>query len=77
MRYFLEKSVNDVAEHLGMTYNKAQRTERKALRNLRYCEKSDTLGIYPDSVGSEAYAGGSQTFKQTWTSSTERVALGL
>ena len=23
MRYFLEKSVNDVAEHLGMTYNKA------------------------------------------------------
>ena len=78
MRYFLEKSVNDVAEHLGMTYNKAQRTERKALRNLRYCEKSDTLRAFlPDVVGSLAYAGGSQTFKQTWTSSTERVALKL
>ena len=78
LRYFLEKSVNDVAEHLGMTYNKVQRTERKALRNLRYCDKSDTLRPFlPDSAGSLAYAGGAQTFRQTWTSSTERVALKL
>ncbi len=78
LRYFLGKPVSDVAERLGITDDRARRTERKALRNLRYCEKSDTLRAFlPDVVGSQAYAGGSQTFNQTWTSSTERVALEL
>ena len=77
-RYLGRESMRDIAKGIGVTNDKARQIEKKALRALRYSDGAEALRPFlPDGAGSEAYAGGSQTFKQTWTSSTERVALGL
>ena len=59
-----------IAEACGYeSPGKAQRSFNKATRQLRRSQR------FMDSLPSVYYSGGLQSFKHTWTSSTERCAL--
>lgn len=66
-----------VGEMYGISTGVIRSTEKKALRTLRREPYRDRLLRYDGIYSAALHGNGVERFKQTWTSSTERVALGL
>lgn len=78
-RYQGGMGLQEIAEYTGTNKAEVQKLQAKALKGLR---RSSTLNqlrpFLPEAMESMAYRGsGAERFNQTWTSSTERVALML
>ena len=78
-RFQNEKTLEEVGEVLGGDYNKARNLIDKALKELRKPSRSKRLlPFLDDEIYRRALHGnGVNSFRNTWTSSTERVALKM
>lgn len=81
MRYQKNMSLSMIGREYGTTPEAVRQLHAKALRELRRPRNSRRLRLFLEETGqiySAALAGnGVSRFNQTWTSSTERVALEL
>lgn len=78
-RYQDGKTLKETGEALGCSLQQARVIETNALRTLRRSRYADRLRpfLYDDMVRSKGMRGtGAERFRQTWTSATERAALG-
>lgn len=76
-RYRYEQSLTEIAEDLNMGKKNISRLHRKALRTL-YKQKYRYNRYLPECWQAKVYQGcGVGAFNRTWTSSTERAALGI
>ena len=78
-RYQDGKTLKETGEALGCSLQQARVIETNALRTLRRPRYANRLRpfLYDDMVRSKGMQGtGAERFRQTWTSATERVALG-
>lgn len=75
-RYKDNMIVKDIARLMGMTHSQARTQETMALKQLR---RNKIVSSYKDEyIANKAMQGnGVERFRRTWTSSTERVALGI
>ena len=66
---------------IGITRDRARSVEAKGLRTLRHPKNSNKLKPFLDGyevIRADAIRGtGVRRFENTWTSATERVALGI
>ncbi len=80
-RYQGGLTMGRVGEVCGITEAEARKQHMKALRTLRNPENSNRLRRFvPEDervYSSALWGNGAEHFNRTWTSSTERVALGL
>lgn len=78
-RYQEGKTLRETGESLGCSLQQARVIETNALRTLRRPRYANRLRpfLYDDMVRSKGMKGtGAERFRQTWTSATERAALG-
>lgn len=79
-RYREGKTLKETGKALGRSLQQARAIETNALRTLRRPRYANRLRpfLYDDMVRSKGMQGtGAERFRQTWTSATERAALGL
>ena len=78
-RFLQGQTLKEVGDKMGMTAERTRTMQNNALRELRQGENRRVLSsFWEGSVYNAALHGsGVERFNQTWTSSTERVALGL
>ena len=80
-RYQGGLTIGCVGEVCGITEEEARKQHMKALRTLRNPENANRLRRFmPEAervYSSALWGNGAEHFNRTWTSSTERVALGL
>ncbi len=77
MRYQEGLTLKETGQATGVTIEQARQTQNKALRALRW-RKYGLEAFLDERIYSAALKGnGVERFNQTWTSSTERAALGL
>ena len=78
-RFLQGQTLKEVGDKIGMTAERTRTMQNNALRELRQGENRRVLSsFWEGSVYNAALHGsGVERFNQTWTSSTERVALGL
>lgn len=77
-RYQEGRTLKEIAQERGTTFEAVWQQEQKGLRELRKPSKSRQLRLFleEDRLYSRALQGnGVGTFQRTWTSSTERAAL--
>ncbi|MCD7937787.1 MAG: sigma-70 family RNA polymerase sigma factor [Tannerellaceae bacterium] len=73
LRYYEQFTMKEIAERTG---GRAETLRRKAMNELRRpCNSNRLIPFLPDHIISLAYGGGVESFKRTWTSSTERAAI--
>lgn len=81
LRYQNGMTLNMISKLYGVTIEAIRQTERKAMRELRYPRRMRILRPFLDEesrIRSRALRGnGAMRFSQTWTSSTERIAMEL
>jgi RNA polymerase primary sigma factor len=78
MRYQEGKTLKETGEQIGKSLNYARQLEQAGMRELRKPHIAWKLRpfLYDDVIRNEGMHGiGVGTFKRTWTSATERVAL--
>ena len=78
-RYQEGKTLRETGESLGCSLQQARVIETNALRTLRRPRYANRLRpfLYDDMARSKGMQGtGAERFRQTWTSATERAALG-
>lgn len=72
------ETLNEVGEAIGANRERVRQIESKAIRNLRSSSYRVKLRSFlPDQLESMAYRSGLNSFRYTWTSSTERTAFHL
>lgn len=72
------ETLNEVGEAIGVNRERVRQIESKAMRNLRSSGYRIQLqSLLPDQLESMAYRSGLNSFRYTWTSSTERTAFQL
>lgn len=78
-RYQENKTLKETGKEIGVTLERVRTIESDSLRELRKPSRRNRLRAFlPEAAGSGAYTGcGIQQFNNTWTSSTERMALYL
>lgn len=78
-RFQNDKTLDEVGEVLGGDYNKARNLIDKALKELRKPSRSKKLLPFLDEeiYRRALHGNGVSSFRNTWTSSTERVALKM
>lgn len=78
-RYRDGKTLKEAAAEMGCSYRNAERLCREGLRELRKPGRAKRLKPFlEDYIDAHAYKGnGVSSFNRTWSSSTERTALGL
>lgn len=78
-RFQHNKTLKAVGEELKASPEKVRAMQNSALRELRWGERSGVLRSFWDGdiYSAALYGSGVERFNQTWTSSTERVALKL
>ena len=77
-RYQEQKTRQEMADLMNVTYSKVRDIENKALRELRTSKKRELMPLLDDNTIAIAYRNvGSGTFNRTWTSSTELAAFEL
>lgn len=79
-RYREGLTLKEAGERIGTNTEGARQYQMKALRELRKPSRARYLRpfLYDDGIYNRALKGcGAGNFNRTWTSSTERVALGL
>lgn len=73
--YQNREKLQDIGRSLGLPVGKANSLKHEAVRRLR---RNRELSIWAeDYIDTHAYSGSVGSFNRTWTSSTERAALGL
>lgn len=78
LRYEHGMTLKSSGEQAGVTPERARQVERQGLRTLSQGKSRRQLMPYiEDYIKSRAYYGGAESFKRTWTSSTERTALDV
>lgn len=75
-RYQRRTTLNQLSEEMGVTRERVRQIEAKALRSLRRTKVTNKLKAF-EVIESYAYRSGLESFKRTWTSSTEDAALKL
>lgn len=79
-RYQDGKTWKEIGASLGCSMQRARQMERESLQTLRrprYARKLRPF-LHDDIIRSRGMQGtGAERFRQTWTSATERVALGI
>ena len=78
-RFQRGQTLKEIAAEFGVTPEKVRAVQNKGLRGLRSGKRSQILREYytGDVYNAAVHGSGVEQFKRTWTSSTERVALGL
>lgn len=78
-RYEQGKSCKEIEAETGTDWGKVWRIENNALRALRSGKNGRALRpfLYDELYNAALHGSGVERFNQTWTSSTERVALKL
>lgn len=77
-RYCEGLSMEATGAKLGMDPGQARKMERKALNRLRTTGSRKLMPFLDEYISAHAFHGnGVETFNQTWTSSTERIAIDL
>lgn len=77
-RYQEQKTRQEMADLMNVTYSKVRDIEKKALRELRTSKKRELMPLLDDTTIAIAYRNvGSGTFNRTWISSTELAAFEL
>ena len=78
-RFQRGQTLKEIAAEFGVTPEKVRAVQNKGLRGLRSGKRSQVLREYytGDVYNAAVRGSGVEQFKRTWTSSTERVALGL
>ncbi len=78
-RYAEGKTLQETGESIGITRERVRQEENKAFRVLRNSRRFERLHSFADSmIYSRALRGnGVERFNNTWTSSTENVALKM
>lgn len=79
-RYKNDMTIKESAEANGVTFEKARYSEGKALRKLGNQNNIKKISCFlPDNYiyGNAIRGTGTEYFANTWTSATERVALGI
>ncbi len=74
-RYKRQRTHKEIGESIGRSHERARQIEGKALRKLRRPECSKRIMEALDLNYDLAYRGGLNSFRHTWTSSTERAAI--
>ena len=79
MKYQQDMALKEIGEACGLSLEAARQSERKGMQALRRSARVRRLKAFlPEVAEAQAYRGsGVERFKQTWTSSTERVAMQL
>lgn len=76
-RYQENLTLQQTAEALGLScLNEARRLEQKAIRRLRNRSRYRQLYSFEEILSEGMKGTGLETFKRTWTSATERAAIG-
>lgn len=78
-RYQENLTLKEAGQRIGGSAEKARQCQEKAFRELRRPKYAERLRPFlQDYIDTHAYSGcGVSTFNRTWTSSTERAALGM
>lgn len=77
-RYCEGLSIEATGAKLGIDPGQARKMERKALNRLRTTGSRKLMPFLDEYISVHAFHGnGVETFNQTWTSSTERIAIDL
>ena len=77
-RYQAEKTLQDLSEELCCSYQMVASLHSNGLRELRKPSRSRQLSPFVrDYIELHGYHGSAASFQHTWTSSTERTAIGL
>lgn len=79
-RYYRDgESIKEIGDTLGVIPGRVYQIKQQALRELRRSDRARRLSPYArEYIDTHAYSGsGVESFNRTWTSSTERTALGL
>lgn len=79
MKYQQGMTLKEIGEVYGVTIETIRQSERRGMQALRRSRGARRLKAFlPETAEAQAYRGSSmEHFNQTWTSSTERVALQL
>lgn len=79
MKYQQDMTLKEIGKAYGVTIEAIRQSERKGMQTLRRSRGARQLKAFlPETAEAQAYKGnGVERFNQTWTSSTERVALRL
>lgn len=75
-RYKAGMQIQEIADKNNISYWQADNRIRSGIRELGR-QRSKIMSYLPDKLETLAYYGSAKLFSQTWTSSTERVALKL
>lgn len=77
-RYQEDKTRQEIADLMNVTYSKVRDIENKALRILRTSKRKELIPLLDEATTAIAYRNvGTSTFNRTWTSSTELAAFEL
>lgn len=77
-RYQEDKTRQEIADLMNVTYSKVRDIENKALRILRTSKRKELIPLLDEATTAIAYRNvGTGTFNRTWTSSTELAAFEL
>ncbi len=74
-RFKGQLTYKEIGESIGKSYEGARKVEEKALRKLRRPNITKQIREAMDLNYDLAYRGGLSSFRHTWTSSTEQVAI--
>lgn len=78
-RYYREgETLKEIGNTMGVGPERVRQVRQQALRELRRSDRTRKLRPFmQDYIDTHAYYGSVSDFNRTWTSSTERTALGL
>ena len=77
-RYQDNKTLKELSEELDCSYQMVATLKNNGLRELRKPSRSRQLSPFVwDYIDLHGYRGSAASFQHTWTSSTERTAIGL
>lgn len=76
--YQEQRTLKNISGELGCCYQRVPQMHREGLRELRKSSnRKKLLPFIRDYIDTHAYHGSAKSFYNTWTSSTERTAVGL
>ncbi len=76
-RYQEQCTLADAGRKMGVTVEMIRQYQNRGMRKLRSKKQIRQLGKDYDIIHTRAYSGGVESFRRTWTSSTEYAALKL
>ena len=76
--YQEQRTMKNISEELGCCHQKVAQIQKEGLKELRKPgSREKLLPFIQDYIDTHAYHGSAESFRHTWTSSTELTAMGL